>query len=283
MAERRPDRHDADAVEELPLEELEAPPPPAATAAGARAPAAPKGAPPARRTSANAEMRALSQVSAQVAAPASAPKASRLHALCEAQLEGESDPARKARLHYELGRLAELEQADPVRAAAHYQHAIRLVPDFVAAIRGARRALAATGSFAALPPLFDAEIAVTREPAARARLLYEKARVLERRLGQPKAALLVDYEALALDPGNLTILKAIERGHRRDEEWRELVATYERLASSVSDPALWAAWIAAAAHITETRLASPVQAAELYERALEADPHTTDALAHVKR
>lgn len=293
MADDRPQvpGNETDAsLEELGVEELEevrpAPPRPpgATTPAGLRAPTGGKASPTARRTTntnARAEVRALSEVSAKIAAVAQ--RASRLRLLCEAQLEAETDPARKARLHYELGRLAEVELGDSKKAAEHYQRAIALVPDFVSAIRGARRALASTGSFAALPALFDAEIAVTREPAGRARLLYSKARVMERRLGQPKPALLVDREALSLDPGNLTILKALERGHRRDEEWRDLVRTYGELAGAVSDPALWAAWTAVAAHVTETRLADPVQAAELYERALEADPRATDALAHVKR
>ena len=206
---------------------------------------------------------------------------SRLEQLCRAQLEAETDPARKARLHYELGR--HHEAVDRRKAAEHYQLALSFAPDHVAAIRGARRARRALGEDLALPALFDAEVAVTREPAARARLLAKKARTYERELAQPALALATYHQALALDPGNLTILKGIERGHRRNDDFAALAATYLELASAVEDASLRAAWTAMAAHLTEVRLGNPSQAAALYESALATDPHAAASLAHVKR
>jgi tetratricopeptide (TPR) repeat protein len=211
------------------------------------------------------------------------PEAERLRVLCEAQIADESDPNRKARIAYELGRIAELEQHDLSKAAQYYEQAIRFAPAYGAAIRGARRALSGLGRYPELPPLFDAEIAITRDPVARARLLVEKARVLEMRLSQNAPALAVYREALALDPTNVAILKAIEHALKRDNAWQPLAQIYELLASSVSDAPLRAAWTAMRAHLTETRLSDPAQAATLYLTALEIDPHATPALAHVKR
>src|SRR5690606_27868067 len=131
--------------------------------------------------------------------------------------------------------------------------------------------------------LFDAEIKVTRDPAARAGLAYAKARVMEEHLRQAGPALKVYREALSLDPGNLSILKAIERALRRDKAWGDLASIYEQLANAVEDPALRAAWIGLRARLTEIELKDPVQAAALYESALEADPYATAALASVKR
>ncbi|MCC6872694.1 MAG: tetratricopeptide repeat protein, partial [Sandaracinaceae bacterium] len=150
-------------------------------------------------------------------------------------------------------------------------------------LRGARRTREALGEHAALPALFDAEIALTPSPAARARLLEDKARVLEARLNEPARALAVYREALAHDPGNVRILKAIERGHRRDRAWAELAATYGELANAVEEPGLKAVWIAMRAHLVETRLGDPASAAALYELALSTDPHAAASLAHVKR
>lgn len=207
-----------------------------------------------------------------------------LRDLCEAQLASSSlPPDRAAQLHLELGRLYELRFGDAAKAAQHYQDALRSRPDHVAAIRGARRTLAEIGRHAALPALYDAEIATTREPRDRARLLYAKARLLEEELRQSGPALAVYREALALDPGNVIVLKAIERALRRDKAWEPLEKTYAQLANAVTSPSLRAAWTAIRAHLTETQLKDPVQAAALYEAALEADPHATDALAHVKR
>ena len=285
-------------TERMPKPRTMPPPPPAAESAPVRAPSV---APPPKRS------RKAVQAPASETPPAPQPKpappppeeletpappaeivpvdasAEQLRDLCESQLDGEKDPERKARLHYELGRLYEVDLDDPAKAAEHYQQALRGTPDHVAAVRGARRMLASLGRHPALPALFDAEIDVTREPAARARLLYTKGRVMEEHLRQAGPALTVYRQALELDPGNLTVLKAIERGLKRDKAWEPLEKIYEQLANAVADAGLRAAWTAARAHLTETHLADPVRAAALYEAALEADPHATAALANVKR
>ncbi|MGE3634572.1 MAG: tetratricopeptide repeat protein, partial [Sandaracinaceae bacterium] len=208
------------------------------------------------------------------------------HALrdtCEAQLGRTDDPARKAQLSYELGRIYEVELDDAAKAAEHYQAALRISSEHAAALRGARRVLARLGRDAALPALYDSEVAITRDPKGRARLLYAKARLMEEKLRQAGPALAVYREALQLDPGNLVILKAIERSLRRDKAFGPLAKVYEQLSNAVTDPALRAAWTAVRAHITESQLNDPVQAAALYEAALDADPHATAALANVKR
>lgn len=209
--------------------------------------------------------------------------AEQLRRLCEDQLSKTTDPARKAQLSYELGRLHEVELDEPSKAAEHYQVALRFSNEHAAALRAARRVLAKLGRDAALPALYDSEIAITRDPKSRARLLYAKARLMEEKLRQTGPALEVYREALQLDPGNLVILKAIERSHRRDKAWGPLAKTYEQLANAVEDRSLRAAWTAARAHLTENQLHDPVQAAALYEAALETDPHATAALANVKR
>ncbi|MEC7523811.1 MAG: tetratricopeptide repeat protein [Myxococcota bacterium] len=209
--------------------------------------------------------------------------AEELRRLCEEQLRTERDPERKARLSYELGRIYEADLRDDGKAAEHYQATLRHAPDHAAALRGARRTLARLGRHPALPALYDAEAAITREPTARARLVYAKARVMEEHLRQTGPALAAYRAALELDPGNLVILKAIERALRRDKAWAELAAVYEQLTNAVEDAALKAAWTAVRAQLTETKLGDPVQAAALYEAALEADPHATAALANVKR
>lgn len=206
-----------------------------------------------------------------------------LRSVCETQLAQATDPARKAQLNYELGRMFEVQLDDAAKAAEHYQAALRLSHDHAAALRGARRMLAKLGRDGALPPLFDAEVAITRDPKDRARLLYAKARLMEEKLRQAGPALAVYREALQLDPGNLVVLKAIERSLRRDKAWGPLAKTYEQLANAVGDSSLRAAWTAVRAHLTENQLNDPVQAAGLYEAALEADPHATAALANVKR
>jgi tetratricopeptide (TPR) repeat protein len=215
--------------------------------------------------------------------PAADESAAALRRLLERELDQKPEPERAARLRYELGRLFEVELGDVTKAAEQYQLALRQQPDHAAALRGARRTLAALGRHAALPALFDAEVKVTRDPSARARLLYAKARVMEEHLRQAAPALEVYKEALALEPGNLSILKAIERALRRDKAFAPLSAIYAQLANAVQDPALRAAWTALRARLTEVELKDAVQARALYESAFEADPHASTALASLKR
>lgn len=244
---------------------------------------APSPVPAARAPSPPAEAKAPPAAPPPPEAPAVDDSAEALRALLERELDQKPPPERAARLGYELGRLYEIELGDLAKAAEHYQAALRHAADHTAALHGARRTLAALGRHAALPALFDAEIKVTREPASRAALAYAKARVMEEHLRQAGPALKVYREALSLDPGNLSILKAIERALRRDKAWGDLASVYEQLANAVEDPALRAAWTGLRARLTEIELKDPVQAAALYESALEADPHATAALASVKR
>lgn len=209
--------------------------------------------------------------------------AAQLRDLCHAQLAVESQLEREAQLHHALGRLSEGPLQDLEGAAKHYAEVQKRAPDHVPALRGARRVATALGRHAELPALYDAELAVTRDPGEKARLLHAKGRVLERRLADPAAALAVYREGLAHAPGDVVLLKALERGYRRDESWPALADTYARLADAVDDPPLRAAWTALRAHLTEAKLGDAAQAAVLYENALATDPHASDALAHVKR
>ena len=143
--------------------------------------------------------------------------------------------------------------------------------------------LAALGRHPALPALFDAEVKVTRDPSDRARLLYSKARAMEEHLRQTGPALKVYREALALDPGNLIVLKAIERALRREKAWAPLADTYAELASAVEDPSLRAAWTSVRARLTKSELGDAAQALALYRTALDADPQATTALSSLKR
>ncbi|MGF1465260.1 MAG: tetratricopeptide repeat protein [Sandaracinaceae bacterium] len=206
----------------------------------------------------------------------------RLLALLEGQLQADPDAPRATRLHVAIARLFELGVGDLRRAAEHYQAALQRAPDNKAAIRGARRVYTALKRHPALPALFDAEVQLTGDPAARARLLYAKGRVLEEHLKQAPVALAAYEEALELDPGNLTLLKAVERTQRRDQRWDALAETYGALARAVEDPGLRAAWLAMRARLTRLYLDDPDRAVADYRAALNADPDASEALSALK-
>jgi tetratricopeptide (TPR) repeat protein len=204
----------------------------------------------------------------------------------EAAVGKERDPLRKARLHHDLGLLLERAAGDNSarRAAEHYLAAHALRGDYVAAIHGARRTLIAAGQHVKTLPLFDAELQCCTAPEQRARLLYQKAQLLEHALGRGEEALEVYRHALALDGDDMGVLRAIARHERQLERFAELDRTLERMAVVVErDPPLRAAVIADRARLADLRLGSPAQTIELYLAALAVDPDVAGAAEALKR
>ncbi|MBK8266140.1 MAG: tetratricopeptide repeat protein [Nannocystis sp.] len=211
-------------------------------------------------------------------------EATRMIADWEAELSAQPDLFRAARLHYEIARLVECPIGDLQRAAAAYQKALSLTPENIAALTGARRTLLALKSYAKALPLFDAEAKLTADPRRKALLIYAKGRVLEDSLSKDSDARQAYASAIELAPGNLSILRALERLDLKARNWRGLDSIYARSAAAMElDPRLRAALIIRRAHLLEVRLDDTRAAVELYETALQIDPHAPGAYSALKR
>ena len=210
--------------------------------------------------------------------PASLPKT------LEAALARETDTERTAHLHHALGELYQRMVGDARRAAKHFMAAYELAPDRVSAIVGARQALLAQGKYLDALSLFDAELAQCGAKAQRARLLYQKGRLLETQLKRHPDALAAYEQAILLEGDNLDLLRAAARLARKLERFPELDRTLEQMALAIDeDPLLRAGLIAERARLAELRLGAPAQALELYVRALEIDPDVAGAADAVVR
>ncbi|MGB0679913.1 MAG: tetratricopeptide repeat protein, partial [Polyangiales bacterium] len=194
------------------------------------------------------------------------------------------DPKRAARLHYEIARLAEYPLHDLRRGRQHFQEALKLQPDALPVIRGARRMCLAQGNGEGALALFDAEIRITPSVQRKVALLYAKGRLLEDSLGREDEARLLYASALELERSNLSLLKAIEQQEQAHGSWDGLDQSLRRQANAVAtDSRHRAALIARRAQLIEAHNGSAESAAELYESALRLDPHTSGALAALKR
>ncbi len=199
-----------------------------------------------------------------------------------AELAETKDRARKARLGYELGRLFEGPLRDPNKAAAHYETARANAPDHLPTLRAARRVALARGDHRAALPLFDAEARITADSRRKAALLYAKARLMEDALGQRDEARAVYAKAAELDRKDASILKALEQ--RDLDQPDKLERTYEREANAIaSDPRHRAALVVERARVVERREGRVDAAIELYETALELDPHARAARDALER
>jgi tetratricopeptide (TPR) repeat protein len=217
--------------------------------------------------------------------PTLAPEARAVIATCESELGTGPDPLRAARLHYEIARAYEVAIGWPEQAAEHSTRSLEGAPEYLPAIRGARRAELARGNLDAALALFDAEHELTSSPKRKAMLLYAQGRLVEDRLQDATRARALYTNALELDPSNASVLKALEQCDRRAQAAEALIQTFERAANAVSrDPRHRAALMVERARLVERRAETPgPTAAELYEAALRLDPHALGTLDTLER
>lgn len=202
----------------------------------------------------------------------------------EAELATQPDLFRAARLNYEMARLFEYPLGDLAQASTCYLRAHGLLPEYLPILRGARRVLLAQRNFQRALPLYDAEIRLTAEPRRKAALLYAKGGLLGDVLKQEAEARVAYAAARELDPGNVSVLKALEQIDARSGAWEQLEKDFAQIASSVEkDPRHRSALVARRAHLFELRHKNIGAAVELLETAIDLDPQAPGAFAALKR
>jgi cellulose synthase operon protein C len=220
-----------------------------------------------------------------VSEPTLAPEARAVIATCESELGTGPDPLRSARLHCEIARAYEVASGWSEQAADHYRKALEGAPDYLPAIRGARRLEIERGNFDIALALFDAEDKLASSPRKKAMLCYQKGRLVEDQIREPARARELYMRGLELDPTNASLLKAVEQCDRAAAAPAALIDTFARAANAITeDPKHRAALLVARARLIErTPQATGPTAAELYEAALELDPHAVGALDALER
>jgi len=187
------------------------------------------------------------------------------------------EPARRARLHYECGRLLE-ELGRAAEARAHYERATEPEVLHLPALAGLRRVLGRAGELEAVVDALAREASRTEDPARRAELEHQRGRLLER-LGHHDEALAPLAHAASLAPADVRILDSCWLARSAAGPAEALDAAYAaRLSVPDGDPRLRAALLVARAELLGTRLDRPADAREAYRAALEADPEVPGAL-----
>ncbi|MBT8493722.1 MAG: tetratricopeptide repeat protein [Deltaproteobacteria bacterium] len=208
---------------------------------------------------------------------------------CQSELDVGPEPARAARLHYNIARELENTGARLDQALEHYQKALEHNSDSMPAIRGARRVCLAAGDYQSALQFFDAELKLTRDPRAKAMLHYAKGRCLEDSLGDFDEARKAFKKALSLDGNNAAVLKGLERIETGAGRPNELAEVLRKLANSVpEDPRHRATLQTERAQLIE-RSGQAGVATELYAAALRLDadhpgpPVALERLYHNKK
>ncbi len=203
---------------------------------------------------------------------------------CERELQSQPDQRRAARLYFEMARTCEGALEDNRRALQYYQATLEHAPDYVPAMRAARRLLLGARMFNEALALFDAEARVTRQARDKATLFLLKGRLLEDVLGNREAAEEAYHTARALDRSHAAILRATEQRAFSKQRWPDVDRNLAELANAAAaDDEHRAALIIRRAQLLESRQQRPDQAAELYETALQLDPRAAIAVHALKR
>jgi tetratricopeptide (TPR) repeat protein len=170
----------------------------------------------------------------------------------------------------------------PDLAFAALARALRLSPGDATIRSAARQAAEDADSLDSLAEVL-AEMLDEDVGTARYALHRELADLYEKKLDNRKGAVRHLREALKLGPGNLEVLRALQRLHRIAEEWAALAEVVETLAVQVPDSAEKIALWRDAALLHEQKLMDKESAAEAYRQIASRDPLDREAAITLER
>lgn len=197
-------------------------------------------------------------------------------------------------LKFRLAEVLEKRLQDPATALENYREVLLLQLDH----EGARAALEALlnqeqlkgeaariletvfeqqENWPKLAQVLDVRAAAVEDDAERVELLRKLAQVSVSRLGSAQDAILAQARALRVDPSNVDTRLELEELAEQAGALHKLTEIYRTIAEETTDELAFLYWMRLAA-IFE-RLSQVDEAAEAYEKVLELDPTSSDALA----
>jgi tetratricopeptide (TPR) repeat protein len=199
----------------------------------------------------------------------------------EAKARG-ADPV-CAELYHQMGLLWEDPLRNPRNAAVAYQNAYRLNPRLVSNLRAARRLFSEVGNWQMALQLLEAEASASTDPRTQAGLAFEKATLLEERLGRLDDALVAYRACLSLSPKDVALLVQLESVFAAKNDVASLVEVYRQLAGCLEEATAKAQYLTAAGVLYDDRLNQPAAAAEAFRAAFALDRKDVTLLSAMKR
>jgi predicted Zn-dependent protease len=197
-----------------------------------------------------------------------------------AELEGETDPARQALLHHEVGEVHEWRRRDEASAAKAYAKSLQADPTYRPNLWAIRRVFYRRGLWPNLLKLITAEIKYgNRQGVETALLEVEKAHVLEDRMGDAAGARAAYEAAVEAEPRFLPALMALDRIYRRDKNLAGARKVVRALADATNDPARKVALLIDLADLAEAPEAGLSVLSEAYEHGMDRER----VLEHIER
>lgn len=194
------------------------------------------------------------------------------------------DKTRRARLHYEIAHLSEISLGDLEEASTHYRKAHHLEPGYEPNVAGLIRVRSLLGQWEATLPLYDEQVALSATPDDKAGLLFCKAVVLETRLEKYAEARLAYTQALKFAPGEASLLRAVARAARRENDFKALDQILAIQAEpGERDAKFSAAHAAERARVLELHPSKTIDPVQIYQQSFDIDPLASAAVIALER
>ena len=184
---------------------------------------------------------------------------------------------------YRAARIAELELTDDVRAASLLETAAALRPNDLLPLRALAEIYRRGGKHEELVSVLRRQLALQRDPGARAELCYRLGRVLEAWLDRDDEALESYQKGLAELPSHEATLDALGALYRKLKRTHDLFELELLRAERHRDERLRVAAYVRAAQIAEHELGDFAQARLLNERAWALDPKLSEPFRSLER
>lgn len=146
--------------------------------------------------------------------------------------------------------------------------------------------LRARGDVGTLVRVLEARLARETDGAAASKLLTELADVLSEQLARPEEALKMRMQAIAVDPQSQSAhdaALALARSVGRVDQYADRTGALVEKAVAAGDTVLARLLLLRLGAVVESDLGDSTRAANLYERALQLDPSSTDILTALDR
>jgi tetratricopeptide (TPR) repeat protein len=133
------------------------------------------------------------------------------------------------------------------------------------------------GNYGELLKLLDQRIVASADDEVRYAVLVKRGDIEATQLNDREAAAKSYVAALGLSDGDRNVLAKLMTVYSEGEEWSKLCDVLVRLAGLVDASEVKAKYLATAGSVAASRLDKPERAADLYSRALEAEPSHASA------
>lgn len=194
-----------------------------------------------------------------------------------------ADPRNRAEAELDAAELFESQLDAPEQAVQRARAVLTRRPELPRACAIVVRLSEASEDWAGVVEALAAHAAAVQQPAQRAQLLAQRAKVSIERLGDAASALADLQKASTLSAGDPAVLDRLAREYERAARWREASDAWAALASAAHEPAVRRRARVSQARIWVERVADWEQARALLEPLCAEDPTNVEALSLLAR